>query len=408
MEKILIGTIGGKKGYKVAKYKFEDFEQSTEYALEVIAKKIKPDNIYIIGTKDSGWEIPDSKFNKYEKIYIPFGVKEGDYWETFDTLINNINVENKEIYLDITHGFRSLPFFIFTVLNFFEKVKGARIKALYYANFEYGDESTTKPIVDLLPVIELNKWIEGYFLFNKYGDTSYLSKLLSKFYKNIPDSYNKDFQYINTASEFLANLNISYGFSDVTSYEKYLKDIKTNFEEHIDKLNTIKSLRPIKFLFDNIDVYADTFILLDKEYKKQLELAKDYYHKNRFAQSISMLRESLLTFILEELGVEYKDKDYREKVLGAFLANHDNAKRYLNYDFVKLVNDVKRLRNKIDHCYIIDSSVKVLEEAEKNKIKTFLDKAEHLMRANTIKHKEALKKELEDLKEKIEQSKEFK
>lgn len=172
-QKVLVGFIG-KGNYQETLYSFAGNQpQKSKLVLQVINDHINPDKIYIIGTEESKWEFVEEIFSKekdYEKVIIPFGYNEEEFWTIFDTLLD-LNIENSELYIDVTHGFRSLPFFISVALTFFEQVKSVNIKGLYYGIFETKDE--VKPVVDLLPILHLSKWINAYTLFGHYGDFTF-------------------------------------------------------------------------------------------------------------------------------------------------------------------------------------------------------------------------------------------
>ncbi|EDP72904.1 TIGR02221 family CRISPR-associated protein, partial [Hydrogenivirga sp. 128-5-R1-1] len=165
--KVLISILGA-GNYKETVYSFGDIQEKTDYVLSVIEKAVKPDKIYIVGTEQSRWELADKSIKDYEKVVIPFGTNHQEFWKMFE-ILSKLDVENKDIYMDLTHGFRSIPLFISTVMNFFEKVKNAKIKGVYYGMFEV--KTDVKPVVDMLPILEMNKWIEGYTLYKEYGDS---------------------------------------------------------------------------------------------------------------------------------------------------------------------------------------------------------------------------------------------
>jgi CRISPR-associated Csx2 family protein len=71
----------------------------------------------------------------FDSVAITEGFTETDIWEMFNTVYNELN-ENDEIYLDVTHAFRSIPLFSIPLFNYAKFMKGTRLAGIYYGAFE--------------------------------------------------------------------------------------------------------------------------------------------------------------------------------------------------------------------------------------------------------------------------------
>ncbi|WP_457642551.1 TIGR02221 family CRISPR-associated protein [Persephonella sp.] len=370
--KVLISVLG-KGAYKETTYRLADLQEKTDYVLSVIEKAVNPDKIYIIGTDQSRWEIADSKIKEYEKVLIPFGTNYDEFWQMFETLAK-LDVENKDVYLDLTHGFRSIPLFISTVMNFFEKVKNAQIKGVYYGMFEVKED--IKPVVDLMPILEMNRWIEGYTIFKEYGDSRKISDLIYKKLSNLTSEERKRLGAFNKLSKVLDKSSKAFGFTALEFYIKSLSDV-SNVSKGIKEIPV--SLKAIEFLLSDIENYSEVFSNIEKEWEKQLKLAQIYFDKNRYSQSLTALRECLLTFILEEIGKDWTDTNLREKQLGKLAKEDEEEIKYFPKELLTLMNQIKELRNKPSHGFIgKDSSESDLRTAI-DKLKNYLDKAKEIL-----------------------------
>ena len=73
--------------------------------------------------------------------------------------------DGDEIFLDITHSFKSLPLFTTTALSFIKDVANKKIhlSGIYYGMLEAGREfdNNIVPVVDLSYISELQNWIKG-------------------------------------------------------------------------------------------------------------------------------------------------------------------------------------------------------------------------------------------------------
>ena len=81
--------------------------------MSVLYEEIQPEQVY-------GWEqiLPAGilliSLIFHMKILIPYGVQNEDYIQIFKTIANTMDVKGKELYIDVTHGFRSIPLYIFS------------------------------------------------------------------------------------------------------------------------------------------------------------------------------------------------------------------------------------------------------------------------------------------------------
>ena len=84
---------------------------------------------------------------------MDYGMKDEELIKNFKTFMNiadNLK-EGDEVYLDITHSFRSIPIFMFVMLDFLEtlKYKNIKLKSVYYGMLEVRREIGYSKIVDL-------------------------------------------------------------------------------------------------------------------------------------------------------------------------------------------------------------------------------------------------------------------
>jgi CRISPR-associated DxTHG motif protein len=367
--KILLSILGA-GNYRETIYKFNEIEEKTSYVLTVLEKAIKPDKIYIIGTDKSKWELADKEIKNYEKVVIPFGTSQEEFWKMFE-ILTNLDVENKDIYMDLTHGFRSIPLFISTVMNFFEKVKNAKIKGVYYGMFEV--QSDTKPIIDMLPILEMNNWIEGYTLYKEYGDSRKMGKLIEEKYNQIPNEEKRNYQNLGKLPKVLEKSSKAFGFTALDFYIKSLNDV-INVSKNLEKIPL--NLKAMEFLIKDIESSSEIFKNISKNWEKQLKLAEVYFEKNRYAQSLTALRESLLTFILEETQLDWENQDLRETKLGELFKNEP---KLFPKEYITLLNQIRDLRNKANHGFIGKGS----SEAELNqaieKLENYIKNAKEIL-----------------------------
>lgn len=177
----LLITSLGRSPYALTTYQLPNgFRHITKLVSDALYRYLNPDKVYVVGTEESLWDLASELLGEYEKVVVPYGKSPEEFWEMFRVL-SELDVDGKEVYLDITHGFRSIPLFVSTLVNLFTKIKSAQVKGIYYgiweARHKEGDEEIT-PVVDLLPLVQLNEWIEGFTLFAHYADGQRLTELI--------------------------------------------------------------------------------------------------------------------------------------------------------------------------------------------------------------------------------------
>jgi CRISPR-associated Csx2 family protein len=213
MAKILISSIGvgGRfkntnnpdREYRKTCYKIQDtsYPEST-FMAAVLYEHFNLDGIIFIGTVKSMWEevyrffchnkslnenddywynlatkidslTYESELNaielspleeilgKYSKcILTKYGLNESELWLNFDKILEIVDFlqPGDEIYIDITHSFRSLSLFLFLTVTFLQDLvseKNITIAGVYYGMLDVTSELKYTPVVDLKPLFDM-------------------------------------------------------------------------------------------------------------------------------------------------------------------------------------------------------------------------------------------------------------
>lgn len=109
---------------------------------------------------------------------IPEGFSEDEVWAIFDTVYGELR-EGDEVYLDVTHAFRSIPLFSTILFQYARFMKGIILRQVCYGAFEkLGPAYKVKeipidmrqaPVLDLINVIQLQNMTEAANSFVQYG-----------------------------------------------------------------------------------------------------------------------------------------------------------------------------------------------------------------------------------------------
>ncbi|ASG28456.1 TIGR02221 family CRISPR-associated protein [Fusobacterium polymorphum] len=354
MSKILITALGSgtynkeknEKEYKLATYYLEEGHplEKTELIASAIDEQWKMDKIIFIGTTGSMWSnvykfycknkritmndeyynklkntelsankdtlienLEIEKFNatfdkKIKGIVIKYGVDNKENLENFHSIIEiEKEIEDgDEIFIDITHSFRSMSFWLFLIMTYLKDVsnKNIDIKNITYGMFEAPNEKKETPIVSLNLFIDILKWFKGASELKNYGN-SY--SILEELEKNLED---KDIK--NELKNFSNTMNINY----IDSLKESLK----NFDTIKNKLDNLEG--PGKYIVPQIfENFINEFKFqndenLSNEEKKYLlraKLAKWHCEQKRYAMAAININEAIVDFIMEVLNFPIKD-----------------------------------------------------------------------------------------------------
>ena len=396
MSRVLIAGIGGGKNketgtYRVANYKIEDkVYEKRSFITSALEEHYEIDKTIFIGTTGSMWDnLYEYYCNRYDKEYdenyhlelmgvidnatmdtdiyslniakfnetfkdkilaivTKYGMNELEIFENFNLIIQLQNElkDGDEVYLDITHSFRSNAFWMFLVMNYLTDVEDKKItvKAITYGMLEAQKEGVA-PVVDLNAFYKILQWIKGANNFKNYGN-SYLieqnieNEKLSKKLRNFSDALNMN---------YIASLRQS-----INSLKKLEEDIK--------------SLEgPAKLIIPKvIKDFMDRFASEDKDYLFQAKLAKWHFEQKRYAMAYININESIVGFIMDALdlplltGDKKKDENKLAKDwLNMIISRHETNKIYPNFkvdkdnqelhEYIKIFEHSRRVRNEIAH-----------------------------------------------------------
>ena len=122
-----------------------------------------------------------------EAVEITEGFSEEDIWDIFNKVYHKLNIGDN-VYLDVTHAFRSIPIFSTVLFNYAHYLKGTNLKVVYYGAFEklgpayevknMNVEDRNAPIIDLTSIIRLQELSTAASNLHQYGKMKTISDLL--------------------------------------------------------------------------------------------------------------------------------------------------------------------------------------------------------------------------------------
>lgn len=409
MAKILISSIGGgqnleknkRNTYREADYRFENTKEDKKSSMvsKVIVDEEKIDQVILFGSKKSMWDevcyiynldekieyieiIEDyinekndykeevltlasetltsylkekNKSERQSKTYIlNYGMNQKEIkenMEIFMKIINEIH-DGDEIYIDITHAFRSIPLFTLTVMQFIEKLQNnnVNIKKVYYGMFEASGEYGYTPLVNLEYILEVQKWIEAADEFINLGRGYRIAELLKK--------ESEDYQQLaNALIELSTLLSMNY-ISDIKASLKNISKLLKKVEEKSDT----KEQHIFRYVAPSIKQFVEKFNKNQTDSKIQLYLANWYLEHKNYGSEILCLGEVITTLFLDQLNIKINTKESSNEKFNKRKEIKDKIRSYtggssLILNAKKLESKINKKRNDVAHAKLTSNKV---------------------------------------------------
>lgn len=120
-------------------------------------------------------------------VLVEYGLNSAEISENISKILNLNGYLNSgdELYIDVTHSFRSLPLIMMNAMIYLQNVSSKNIKIKKFLYGMYSDELKYAPIVDMTQVLDVNNWIIGAYNFREFGNAYKIANLLEPINKNV-------------------------------------------------------------------------------------------------------------------------------------------------------------------------------------------------------------------------------
>ncbi len=378
MARILITMLGtGHK--KDGKYKMADYEidgavyRGETFIAHALAAHYKADKIFILGTSGSIWDSvytvfggrdDDTNLYLYDKkekddvkkddlksvnavlddftgvkgsacFLVDYGLNDAELWNNFSQYLQiseHIN-HGDEIYLDITHSFRSLAMMSFQMVQFIEQVRrrDVKLRGIYYGMLEYsGKNGGVAPVVNISILAEIQEWTKAIGYLKYSGSASMLYELIM--------GRNGDIDK-KTAGTFLHMANcISVG--NIVCIQETVKIIKNRLDSLKESNNPI-----VAYISGDIEDFVNR-LDYDNEPDFSMALARWFGECHNYGMSYIVLADAVISKVCHVKGIDpdsIDGQDEAKKIIKAFKKN-EGLKQ-----FAETYYTVNEIRNSIAH-----------------------------------------------------------
>lgn len=420
MAKVLISFLGtgvlvkddSTRTYRTAKYSFNGTTLESSFVSKVLYDSLGIDKMILIGSTHSMWEEVYRVFAdegqrapfdvaKWEEIYkacdkntnaselaiphpeaieeaigggshvvlVKYGINSDEIKQNSEIVLGleSLLNENDELYVDITHSFRSLPLYVMNLLVYLRNVSPKRIeiKGIYYgmldARYEFNDIA---PIVELSDILNVNDWISGAYSFMQFGNAYKIASLIPTKYKSVSDTL-REFSNIENLNHLVALYDQYQKLQTLTKEkQKWPRIMQMIIPQVVGRYT--KTIKPRKSANHKTSDF-------------QFNIAQWQLGRYNFLAAITALVEAIVTRCCELVAMDYadnleslaKDKLFRDAAkdyLTGVCSNRIDAIEILR-DWAVLWQSIALIRNRLVHALEIKDApnriIKKLRDAIK-------------------------------------------
>lgn len=341
----------------------------TKWIARALAELHRPAEIIFLATptakekhgKDLRADLKHAGFTA-EFHAIPEGGAPRDLWQQFEAIKTALRApEGMHVILDITHGFRSQPFFAAAVVAFIRAVDVREVPlSVVYGGFEARDDAGVAPIWELTPFVDLLDYAREIMLFLKTGRVAGIASRAEALGRRL----NKDWasaladkrgpqprldrlaKAINRFGQDLETVRTGALLLGKKGRDGSAKALAAIIEAERGHLAEV--LPPLADVLDRIAAMATPLAHCSERlntpegHAALAALAKLYLEMGRYSEAATTVREGLVTHYADDKaacpGLDPFNKDSREQAERSWYARDPN--------FCKQVGN---LRNDIDH-----------------------------------------------------------
>ncbi len=256
----------------------------------------------------------------YTMLSIPEGQNEKEIMDIFMILMDALEAGD-QVYLDITHSFRSLPLLQTVILNYAKVLKDIRVERIVYGAFEtLGPvkeveqkpvEQRVAPVFDLTPYDALLDWARAVDIFQKAGRPQEIKRLMGRnlgaVFSQRQDQDQKQLaRSLSALGNRLENLCLDLA---AARGPKVLE--AQAFDEELNAVEDQKLIPPLTPLLEILRRKVQRFSVQD-ETAKGFEAASWCLEHELIPQAYVLLRETILSALCQWAGHDPLDESMRE------------------------------------------------------------------------------------------------
>ena len=323
--------------------------------------------------------------HQIHNVIIPIGKNEEELQTIFNMMFETLS-EGDQVYVDITHSFRSLPVQFLAVLSFAKVVKNISVEGIYYGAYEARVENDNRaPIFDISSFLNIIEWSHAANSFIRYGNSEELCQLSDIYRKkvfesnypldrkeearllsNFTSSLNKITRCIATTRgcdveemKGTNNTSIRRAYDFYAKKKKQYSDFTLERNDHnappLDKLIEVIDRKAERFNQpSNLEIGIQTVKwsienhMTQQGYTALEETIKTYLcNKYGLDETFRYHRENVCKDICNCLRMHYNDRDQAFEVWKSWVSEIDYQNNKSNISWKELIDIGKRMADEL-------------------------------------------------------------
>jgi len=342
-------------------------------------------------------------FGNIVDVSIPEGRRPHELWDIFIRFSEQIQEED-EIYLDITHSFRSLPMLVLVGLNFQCIAKRASIARIFYGAFEsLGPIERAKeipvekrhvPVFDLTVFVHLFRWAIAADHFMRTGNALLLAELTRERISPFLRKKERKEEWVSAMEQLSRSLDHFSRDLMTVNGRKISADIVQLKNSLNQAREAVQELPPLQHLIDAmIEPFRDVHDVEDVVHNTNIVIEYCLDHQ-LIQQAFTFLEENIITYGCMLSGLDYNDSGQRQVLTSAmrirreklpeekwrpfdkislseqqqrsFFRSFLKTQNHIYDQIIELRSGVSNYRNKLNHAAFVSSmdSAKRREKTE--------------------------------------------
>lgn len=249
--------------------------------------------------------------------HLPDGNNEAEIFEIFSRVFDLLQ-DGDRLYFDITHGFRYLPMLVLVLQNYAKFLKGIKVEAITYGNFEARNKETNEAlIIDLMPLSNIQDWTFAAADYLENGNAGKIKELATAYSRPIlkeTRGQDQDANVINGLAERLnkmtQEMQMCRGLDIISGQSVML------LKKSLDDLNH-DVIPPLSPIIKKIQIGVDKFST-DSNVLNGLQAVKWCMDNGLYQQAATILEETIVSLFCLAYNLPLDSVKYRELVNSAF------------------------------------------------------------------------------------------
>lgn len=326
--KVLLSFLGNST-YQKCKYEQGNFQsQEVRFVQEALLQLLEDDwtntdKVYLFLTpaaEQSNWEGAFYEGAGLKKVFanypnfsveaitdIPAGFSEAEIWDLFERIYNCLEAAD-EIYLDITHSFRSLPMLLMVLVDYAKALKNIKVAKIYYGAFEATSPypktkktnittpERTAPILELTSFSALQDWTAAASDFKLYGKLNRLKTLTDTSIAPLLKSGKNETTVLNLLTEINEHIQILIPLVQTNRGKALALFPYDDLKDKLSRFSQAESLiKPLTAVIHEIQNKVQHFREEDSLF--WLKAAKWCRDHGLIQQGITQLQEGFITWL---------------------------------------------------------------------------------------------------------------